>query len=70
MSGLMTWWALLFGLSNLARYEPDEWTGALDVDASPLAIPLEALLGEALVALPHLILNGLLDYPYLSWGRP
>ncbi len=34
---LLLWWALLLGLSSLARYEPAVWTTAIDLDASPLA---------------------------------
>jgi hypothetical protein len=61
LSPLMLWWALLFGLSNLARYEPDTWVGALDVDRSGLALPIEVALDEALSAIPHLVLEALLD---------
>jgi hypothetical protein len=37
---LLAWWALLFALSMLARYEPASWISALDADASPNAVPL------------------------------
>jgi hypothetical protein len=63
----MTWWSLLYGLSMLARYEPDTWTQALDIDQSPLAMPLEALLEVALTSVPHHVLKALLDEPYLVW---
>jgi hypothetical protein len=53
---LLAWWALLFALSMLARYEPASWTGYLDVDASPNTVPLESALGHALDACPQLIL--------------
>jgi hypothetical protein len=53
---LLAWWALLFALSMLARYEPASWTGHLDVDVSPSAVPLESALGYALDACPQLIL--------------
>jgi hypothetical protein len=53
---LLAWWALLFALSMLARYEPASWTGHLDVDASPNTVPLESALGHALDACPQLIL--------------
>ena len=33
---LMLWWALLYGLSSLARYEPGTWTAALDLDWSKI----------------------------------
>jgi hypothetical protein len=60
LSPLMLWWALLFGLSNLARYEPAVWTAALDLNCSPLAVPLESAMREALDSIPHLVLEALL----------
>ena len=45
------WWALLYGLSMLARYYPGEWTSALRLDESPEAVPLGAALDEALLAI-------------------
>ena len=56
----MTWWALLYGLSMLARYHPAEWTNALRLDDSPEAVPLRAALDEALVAVPQFVLWALL----------
>lgn len=56
---LMVWWSLLFGLSILARYHPVEWVQALDVDRSPLAVPLRRAMEEAITALPHLLLEAL-----------
>ena len=32
---LLAWWAILFALSMLARYQPDTWTDYLDVDRAP-----------------------------------
>ena len=43
---LLAWWAVLFALSLLARYQPDTWTRYLDVDSSAYAEPLEMLLIE------------------------
>jgi hypothetical protein len=40
-SALMTWWAVLLALSQLARYVPAAWTAALDRDSSTLAVPIE-----------------------------
>ncbi len=57
---LMTWWALLYGLSMLARYHPAEWTAALRLDDSPEAVPLQAALDEALSAVPQFVLWALL----------
>jgi YaaC-like Protein len=63
ISPLMLWWALLFGLSSIARYDPETWVGALAVNDSDLAVPIEAALGAALEALPDLILNALTNPP-------
>lgn len=63
-SSLVTWWALLFGLSMIARYEPAGWQEALDYDLSPLAAPLDELLNVALDVVPQLVLEALaLDEP-------
>jgi hypothetical protein len=59
LSPLMTWWALLYGLSMLARYHPAPWTRALDVDVCRLAVPLEVALDEALESVPRLVLRSL-----------
>jgi hypothetical protein len=59
LSPLMLWWALLFGLSSVARYDPELWICALDVNNSALAVPIEAALDTALEALPELILDAL-----------
>ena len=59
LSPLMMWWILLFGLSSVARYDPELWVAALDVNASPQAVPIEAALDIALDALPELIFEAL-----------
>jgi hypothetical protein len=59
LSPVMLWWVLLFGLSSLARYDPEEWVAALDVNASEQAVPIEAALDLAVDALPALILEAL-----------
>jgi len=59
---IMLWWALLFGLSSLARYEPGRWVDALQVDRSVLAVPLEVALEEALAAIPELVLSTLVGH--------
>lgn len=56
---LLAWWALLFALSMLARYEPASWISALDADASPNAVPLETALDHALDTCPELILHAI-----------
>jgi hypothetical protein len=55
----LAWWAALFALSMLARYEPASWARHLDVDASPDAVPLETMLDRALEACPLLVLNAI-----------
>jgi hypothetical protein len=60
LTPLMLWWALLFGLSMLARYHPDAWVTALEVNRSQLAVPLEDALDIAQSAVPHLVLEALL----------
>jgi len=62
---LMVWWALLFGLSILARYHPVEWVRALDLDRSAVAVPLRRVMEEALIGLPHLVLEALTDQQIL-----
>lgn len=55
LNPLMMWWILLFGLSIFARYEPELWIEALDVDRSSLAVPLESVLQRALASVPALL---------------
>jgi hypothetical protein len=56
---LLLWWALLLGLSSLARYESAAWTAAIDLDASPLAADLRTLLDIAADRVPARILDSL-----------
>jgi hypothetical protein len=63
LSPLMTWWALLYGLSHLARYEPAAWTGMLDRDRSVLGVPIERGLRYVRTVMPRLVLHALTD----SW---
>lgn len=63
LSSLLTWWALLFGLSMVARYEPAGWVSALRYDESELAAPLEQLLDVGLDRVPELVLGALRDLP-------
>ena len=60
-SPLMLWWALLIGLSSLARYEPAAWTAAIDLDASDPAVSLERVLDIAAERVPKRILTSLHD---------
>ena len=61
LSPIMSWWALLFTLSMLARYEPVAWLRDLDVRRSRHATGLEALLDAALTEVPMLVLRTLHD---------
>jgi hypothetical protein len=63
VSPLMLWWLLLFGLSMLARYYPGAWIGALDLNESRLAVPIEDSLDIAQTAVPHLVLEALIRQP-------
>jgi hypothetical protein len=56
---LMLWWALLLGLSSLARYHPAVWTAAIDLDSSTLAVRLEQVLDVAAERVPVRILAAL-----------
>jgi hypothetical protein len=59
----MTWWALLYSFSILARYEPDEWVPALDLNSSKIAVHIADALDEALTAIPVLVIEALLGGP-------
>jgi hypothetical protein len=52
---LMAWWAVLYALSMLTRYQPAQWARHIDIDAAPEAILIEKLLVLAMEQLPHLI---------------
>ena len=65
LSPLMTWWALLYGLSHLARYEPAAWSNMLNHDRSPLGVPIERGLRRARIFMPRLVLHALTG----SWRR-
>jgi hypothetical protein len=64
-SPLLTWWALLFALSMLARYHPAKWATALDRRQSPAAVELERAMDLAVEAVPHLVLNAIAPKPVL-----
>jgi len=62
---LLSWWALLYALSMLARYQPAAWFRALDYDASPWAAALGELLRAGVEAVPQLVLSAL--YGTTQW---
>lgn len=55
MNPLMAWWAVLYVLSTLTRYDPDNWTKLIDINRSTAASALEFVLDVAVDALPDLI---------------
>jgi hypothetical protein len=67
-SSLLMWWMLLYGLSSVARYEPEVWVDALDVDNSPLAVPLEQALETAVDVVPALIRDALVAPATIARG--
>ncbi|MFJ7903528.1 YaaC family protein [Streptomyces sp. NPDC096198] len=58
---LLAWWAALFGLSILARYEPEAWAEIVDINGSPAANAVEHLLDEAIAVVPHMALLAILN---------
>lgn len=52
---LLTWWAILFGLSMLCRYRPVVWTQLIDINHSPYASAIEHLLDVGLDGVPDLV---------------
>jgi hypothetical protein len=59
LSPLMLWWVLLFALSMVARYDPELWIDALNVNDSVLAVPLEGVLRTAVARVPALVYDAL-----------
>jgi hypothetical protein len=55
----MTWWALLFAFSMMARYEPVAWTASLDLDKTETAPLLQLVLDTGLKVVPRLVLDAL-----------
>jgi hypothetical protein len=55
----IAWWAVLFALSMMARYEPSHWAGMIDINSSKDANAIEHLLDQALDAVPHLVLEAI-----------
>ncbi|MFI5888499.1 YaaC family protein [Actinoplanes sp. NPDC051513] len=57
MHPVLAWWAVLLGLSSLARYEPAGWAKMIDVNSSPYATAVEHLLDDAVLRIPGMLLN-------------
>jgi YaaC-like Protein len=58
---LVTWWAVLFSLSMIARYVPDGWGEIISVNVSPAATAVESLLSQAATGLPELIYDTIVE---------
>ncbi|MFD4528448.1 YaaC family protein [Streptomyces sp. NPDC058470] len=58
---LMAWWAVLYALSMLARYQPAVWGTLINVDNSRHAVPIERLLERAMNHLPVLIADAITE---------
>jgi hypothetical protein len=56
---LAQWWAVLLGLSSLARYHPERWGDALARDKSAAAIPIEEALDIGRDVLPGMLLDAI-----------
>ena len=56
---LISWWAVLFILSMLSRYQPNQWIAELNVDSSANAVPIEHILEAALSVCPNLIVDAI-----------
>ncbi|GAA1854268.1 YaaC family protein [Actinomadura bangladeshensis] len=62
MHPILSWWAVLFALSMLARYEPATWAAAINVDGSRDAVPIENLLDEVTSTIPSLAFDAICEY--------
>jgi len=57
---VMIWWAILYALSMLARYEPQAWAKVINVNTCADAVPVEFMLEESLSAIPEAIYRAIL----------
>ncbi|MFJ9026032.1 YaaC family protein [Streptomyces sp. NPDC102259] len=58
---LMAWWAVLYALSMLCRYQPAVWGRHINVDTSEYAVRIERLLEHAINHLPVLIADAITE---------
>ncbi|GIG58783.1 hypothetical protein Lfu02_31550 [Longispora fulva] len=56
---LLVWWAVLFALSMMARYEPNNWAKMIQIDVSGEANAIEHILDQALDIVPTLLLEAI-----------
>ncbi|MCT9093928.1 hypothetical protein N4G70_34485 [Streptomyces sp. ASQP_92] len=54
---LLAWWGVLYGLASVARYEPQSWVKAINIDKANdrTANAIEHLLEMATSAIPELV---------------
>lgn len=57
----LAWWLILYSLSMLARYQPNEWMLLIDVNSHPDAVPIESILTFCQNAVPELALRAIED---------
>jgi hypothetical protein len=69
MHPLLAWWAALYALSMVARYEPVGWSNMIDVDRSTYAVSIECLLDVALEAVPEVVADSLIFFSEPSSER-
>jgi hypothetical protein len=55
----LLWWAVLYVMSRLARYEPRVWERLISVKQSAFAVAIEYLLDEAQIAIPELAIRAI-----------
>ncbi len=53
---MATWWAILYSMSMVARYQPVRWTRLLNLDTSPDAELVREVLEEFIGVMPWLVL--------------
>ncbi|WP_327341405.1 YaaC family protein [Streptomyces europaeiscabiei] len=58
---LMAWWAVLYALSMLSRYQPAAWGSLINVDSSEHTVPIERLPERAINHLPVLIADAITE---------
>jgi hypothetical protein len=58
---LMAWWAVLYALSMLSRYQPAAWGTLISIDNSRHAVPIERILERAINHLPALIADAITE---------
>ncbi|MEU8126636.1 hypothetical protein AB0B68_05430 [Micromonospora sp. NPDC049049] len=56
---LLAWWTVLFALSMMARYEPNNWARMIQIDSSVEASAIEHILDQALDVVPALLLDAI-----------